>query len=807
MIQLPGETQTDWSGGCNNRLTPEQLGPNQYADAKNIEIRDGYPRTRRGSAIVYEWVDEHPLQGSHLYRSPYKAQRPETIVSVRNGSVYRQNVPHAPVEMDLPSGVVINANESIRFVQAFSYIYMLRDEHHDVLRWSGWPADSWELISTPVAGDKFPNTGLGAYAYNRGWVVTNEDSLSASDILSEAFDLATHSYELDQGEGGEIVGIIPYLEGGLCVVKEGGVHILTGCNGDLTDLADTVIDSTHGGISAETLTQIGSDVWFLARDGVRSIAVTIQSKAQMVDVTVSHNIPKYINRINWSHANKAQALVFDNYYLLAVPFDNATVNDTMLVFDLQLKTWVGYWQGWEVQRMFVGRLRGNQVLYGMNNNGDLSILLHGMYEDSAPTNALTTMWFYDVNAAGTPVPCAMRHSEDSGAVLASWGDVCFDVTIKPVESDYFVNGSITDFTVTGNRELISISGQNRVVSFVLANVSGVYYLCGLCYDVSLPSPNFAWRFSYALTGNFYTTKYSITLAHDGSEPLLYINGNLVSVTYSVSVDKSMWTNADFGQSGLISLGYSVAVATISAFISDFRIYHDNGVTETDIHNWALDSLRPSGSYVKAYDSTTDEWNLTSYHWNYPPIMSTRIVASDIASSVTSRAFALGEIRSRKTWLTGQATVAHRGPTWSMSVTGDTAYDTVTCLTDKTYDSAQYGVHGKPDYNGDPDLFDDPHRENYAPVVLGDTYSYGEDLELEDGTAWTTEADVQIERDVRGVIEGIPLDKQQEHTEQFGIGLCSSWLQATITNTTGTLALTELTFEAKPMRHGLKDLKE
>lgn len=781
MIQLPTETQTDWSGGCNNRLKPTQLGANQYADGKNIEIRTGYPTTRRGSVLVYEWVDEYDLQGAHLYRAPYKAQRPETIILVRNGTVYRQNVPQAPVEMTLPAGVTISANESIRFVQAFSYLYMLRGEGADVLRWSGWPADAWELLTEPVAGDKMPNSGLGTYAYNRGWLVTNEDTLSASDILDEAFDLSTNSYELDQGEGGDITGVIPYLEGGLCVIKEGAVHILTGCNGDLTGLADTVIDSTHGGISPDALTQVGSDVWFLARDGVRSVTVTEQSKAQMLDVTLSRDIPEYVKRINWRYANKAQAVVFDNYYLLAVPWDDASVNDTVLVYDLELKAWVGYWQGWEVQRMFVGRLRGNQVLYALNNNGDLSVLLHGKYLDNAYNMSRYLDIKTSVDRAGVQATGITGLADANMVVTFGWYPIAANLTAN-YHTVLFVYGWLSTGTFSG---VFVVSATATTVYVALESKIGTYKYWEALFPWSDVGGTDQWL--------------SFKITHNGSTPTIQVNGETISPTISGDIDA--WFGNFNSTVSILDVGFFSETSpkgVDGCHMRHVHLYTDTGSVVSDV---VFFPLSQENGFV-AHEAVADvDWPLVNASFGHS------ISIDYISTSLTSRAFSMGELRSRKTWLTGHATVAHRGPSWGVTLTGDTAYDTVTALTAKTYDGEFYGVHGVPDYDGTSARFADPHRENYAPVKLSDEYSYGETMTDEAGATMTDEAGNTMYRDVRGVQEGIPLDKEQEHTEHFGIGLVAPWVQATITNTQGTLALKELTLEAKPMRHGLKDLKE
>ena len=84
-----------------------------------------------------------------------------------------------------------------------------------------------------------------------------------------------------------------------------------------------------------------SDVFFLARDGVRSLLRVEQDTAGGAGPPISEPIQDIINRINWSSAAKATAAVYDHKLFMSIPIDGAAFNNTTIVYDLEKKRWVG----------------------------------------------------------------------------------------------------------------------------------------------------------------------------------------------------------------------------------------------------------------------------------------------------------------------------------------------------------------------------------------------------------------------------------------------------------------------------------
>jgi hypothetical protein len=107
------------------------------------------------------------------------------------------------------------------------------------------------------------------------------------------------------------------------------------------------VSNLSGAISHRAIAQVGEDLLFLARDGVRSLKRTMAEEmvAEQSGV-ISYPIQDLIDSINWSSAvQKATATFWNGYFLLSVPILSSTENNCVLAYSVDTTSWIGYWQG------------------------------------------------------------------------------------------------------------------------------------------------------------------------------------------------------------------------------------------------------------------------------------------------------------------------------------------------------------------------------------------------------------------------------------------------------------------------------
>ena len=191
------------------------------------------------------------------------------------------------------------------------------------------------------------------------------DTIYCSDILDgESFDLAGNSIRVGGGDGDPIVALTSWFDFNLLVFKERSIWVVNANPAQsVAEWQIRLINNRVGCVAARTVQQVGSDVLFMSRDGVRSVK-TIESGAQTdISQPLSSPINDLVGQINQSAISKCAAVYWRNRYLIAVPLGSATEPDHVLCYHLLASSWTGFWTGWQprdwVITAFGGKLRLN----------------------------------------------------------------------------------------------------------------------------------------------------------------------------------------------------------------------------------------------------------------------------------------------------------------------------------------------------------------------------------------------------------------------------------------------------------------
>ena len=106
------------------------------------------------------------------------------------------------------------------------------------------------------------------------------------------------------------------------------------------------ISTSSGCLSHGSIAQVGEDLFYLSRTGVRSIRRTMEENMIASDVGIlSYPIQNVIDEINWAQAEKATGIFWRGRYFLSVPTGSSTKNDTTIVYNTNTQSWMGVWRG------------------------------------------------------------------------------------------------------------------------------------------------------------------------------------------------------------------------------------------------------------------------------------------------------------------------------------------------------------------------------------------------------------------------------------------------------------------------------
>jgi hypothetical protein len=148
---------------------------------------------------------------------------------------------------------------------------------------------------------------------------------------------------------------------------------------DPADWSISLVSGNIGCSSHRSIAAVGADVFFLSRDGIRSMAQIQAGTQTSVGLALSSPINDLISRIDKTRLELCDGVFWNNRYLLAVPFvqegpfgvgleneyamllengyhleleDLIPRNNAIIVYHSLARSWLGYWDNWQVNDFF-----------------------------------------------------------------------------------------------------------------------------------------------------------------------------------------------------------------------------------------------------------------------------------------------------------------------------------------------------------------------------------------------------------------------------------------------------------------------
>jgi hypothetical protein len=219
-----------------------------------------------------------------------------------------------------------------------------------------------------------PTGSCAIYWLGRLWVA--EDGPRNGYISYSEFGKPT-TFDISKGflvnPNDEVTRIVQWLNAGIVIFQRNKIWALDIDQGNFEEF---LMDSTRmemlndevGCVAPKSVAQSGQDFFFLSRFGVMRLSKTLRDRAVGQAIPLSDKIENLINRINWNHVNVATAVTWENLYLLAVPVDGSSVNNMVLVWDIQEEAW-SVITGWDVGDWSIAHVAENKdtLYFGTNN--------------------------------------------------------------------------------------------------------------------------------------------------------------------------------------------------------------------------------------------------------------------------------------------------------------------------------------------------------------------------------------------------------------------------------------------------------
>ena len=275
------------------------------------------------------------------------------------------------------------------------------------------------------------------------------------------------------------------------VFNRNSIHIISNTT-SLQGASTKLLTNEVGCVSRQSIKQVGNQVIFLSDNGVYSTQFFDAYNLRGTDTPLSEPINSTIQRINKAHWDKSVAVYFDNRYFLAIPLDNSTKNNAIIIYNFLNKQWESIDQvadtDFHVSNLLVvgeGDARG---VYAVNDIGGVQKLdervdgvdrvvtqIGGQQNNINVSGSLTTRQYTFGSLERKNWKQFEMHIESGASTVSN-----FDISAETENPDFDLPlGTLSDFVGSTLEEAGDVSIRGRIgnrrgygIQFTINNTTG-----------------------------------------------------------------------------------------------------------------------------------------------------------------------------------------------------------------------------------------------------------------------------------------------------------------------------------------------
>lgn len=505
--ELRYDLQSNYVGGQVSNFRSNLLDESQVARLQDFDVElNGQAKTRFGwhnSGDLYATSSSTNCQGLWFYDTP-AAQRLYAFV---NGKAY-YTTDYSTWTTVSPTSWSTTAR--VHCEQIVDSLYACDGvSGHYIKRFGSTNDDAENTASHTwrfLVADKFRL--FAADTEDQGTIHVSGYLPSGNTILS-----SSASFRVGEGGGSPITGLTRWqgydlitFTAGSTYLTHTGAEVVTGSAvTDVAQFTTKTVSENVGCASHTTIQRGGTDLYWLARDGVRSMKQVFSDNVNTTSKPISFPIDDIFQRINWGAIDQACSAFWKDSYYLALPLDSDTVPSIVVV----LNTSTGGW------RTITGLSPVSMTITRFSGESDKLVML---------------------DASGNVLICQDYQPWASSSRLAHRDRVHSPAAMSNVDVD--ASGVATVTAPTGN---IVRSGDEVVISGSgVANLNGSY----TAYGHIIGSTNDTFKIDTSVATGTYTTSLGTFISYHTPLPSVITKamtfGDQLSPKVLDSIEVELW---------------------------------------------------------------------------------------------------------------------------------------------------------------------------------------------------------------------------------------------------------------------------
>ncbi len=348
------DRQASFVGGQISNFRENLLNESQAESLKDLDTeKNGILKSRRGFHRFADLLGSSSSSTNTQAIAYLDTDAKESLVAFVNSNIY--GVDSSGTVTTIGAAKANSATAQVDHCQVADKLFYASHVTNDRVGQVKWTGAAWavtEVPDGPTNSKYLVNNNFRIFA-----VQPSDNQVYVSDILpdSSSGTVFPAANALKVGLGDPITGLASWVGFNVVVFCKNSCYVID-TNPVPATASPTVpaastfkirtISTSSGCLSHGSIAQVGEDLFYLSRTGVRSIRRTMEENMIASDVGIlSYPIQNVIDEINWAQAEKATGIFWRGRYFLSVPTGSSTKNDTTIVYNTNTQSWMGVWRG------------------------------------------------------------------------------------------------------------------------------------------------------------------------------------------------------------------------------------------------------------------------------------------------------------------------------------------------------------------------------------------------------------------------------------------------------------------------------